>query len=353
MPCVPQGDAPVITQRELNRAVLARQLLLKRADATVPIALERMACLQAQYAPAMYIGLWSRVVGFERDALTRALERRAVVQGTLMRSTIHLVSRRDYWPLALAIREERRRWWLGVQRRNGITETDVVTAADKVRARLTGGNTMSQRDLSALAGPSGYTGVGLWLDMVRVPPSGTWERRRADLYGLAEDWIGAEPDLDPDDALEHLVRRYLTGFGPASVAEIAGWAGVRPAVIAPAVERMGLRVFAAEDGTTLVDLPRAPRPDGETPAPERFIPVWDATLLVHARRAVLIREDDRARIFNTKTPQSLHTFLVDGEVAGSWRFADGRVIVEPFRPLPKATMRLLDDEAERLATFHA
>lgn len=353
MPCVPDGDAPVITQRELNRAVLARQLLLERAALTVPVALERMACLQAQYAPAMYIGLWSRVTGFERDALTRALEKRAVVQGTLMRSTIHLVSRRDYWPLALAIRDERRRWWLGVQRRNGITEADVVKAADKVRAQLAGGGTMSQRDLSAVAGPSGYAGVGLWLDMVRVPPSGTWERRRADLYGLAEDWVGPEPDLDPDDAVDHLVRRYLTGFGPASVAEIAGWAGVKPAVIAPAVERMRLRAFTAEDGTSLVDLPRAPRPDGETPAPMRFIPVWDATLLVHARRAVLIREDDRARIFNTKTPQSLHTFLVDGEVAGTWRYADGHVIVEPFRPLAARVRRAVDDEAQRLAAFHA
>src|SRR5689334_15516651 len=149
VPCVPGCDTPIITQPELNRAVLARQLLLERAGVTIPSALDRMACLQAQYAPAMYIGLWSRVAGFERDALTRALERRAVVQGTLLRSTIHLVSRRDYWPLALAIRDERRRWWLGVQRRNGITERDVIAAADKVRARLAGGGTMSQRELSA------------------------------------------------------------------------------------------------------------------------------------------------------------------------------------------------------------
>jgi hypothetical protein len=349
---MPGGDAPVMSQPELNRAVLARQLLLDRAGVSIPIALERMACLQAQYAPAMYIGLWSRVAGFERDALTRALERATVVQGTLMRSTIHLVSRRDYWPLTLAIREERRRWWLGVQRRNGLTERDVVAAAAKVRAQLEGGRTMSQRDLSALAGPVGYAGVGLWLDMVRVPPCGTWERRRADIYGLAEDWVGPPPQIDLDDAVDHVVGRYLTGFGPASVAEIAGWAGVKPVVIGPAVKRMRLRAFTAEDGTALVDLPRASLPDGETPAPVRFIPVWDATLLVHARRALLIREEDRARIFNTKTPQSLHTFLVDGQVAGTWRYADGRVVAEPFRPLPARVRHEVDAEADRLAAFH-
>jgi hypothetical protein len=345
-------DGPVITRGQLNRAVLARQLLLQRAPVSIPVALERMGCLQAQYAPAMYIGLWSRVAGLERDALTRALERRAVVQGTLMRCTIHLTSRRDYWPLTLAVRAERRRWWLGVQRRAGITEQDVITAVGAVRARLAAGETISQKDLVALVGTVTPTGVGLWLDLVRVPPSGTWNRRRADLYGLAEDWVGPAPDLDIDDATDHVVRRYLTGFGPATVTEIANWAGLKPPVVEPAVTRLRLRSFRTEDGAALVDLPRAPRPDADVEAPVRFLPVWDATLLAHARRALIIREEDRVRIFNTKTPHSMHTFLVDGQVAGTWRYDAGRIDIEPFRPLPKATRRQLDDEAERLAVFH-
>src|ERR671914_734857 len=105
-----------LSRRELNRALLARQLLLERTRPGIPRALERMGGLQAQYAPSMYIGLWSRVADFERDDLTHALERKSVVQGTLMRATIHLVSRRDYWPFAVGVREARRRWWLRIYR---------------------------------------------------------------------------------------------------------------------------------------------------------------------------------------------------------------------------------------------
>ena len=124
-----------LTQRELNRALLARQLLLERARISLPRALERMGGLQAQYAPSMYIGLWSRVEGFERDALTRALERRTVVQATLLRSTIHLVSRVDYWPFAVATREARRMWWLRA-RPEPFTDREMSAAARKVRAAL-------------------------------------------------------------------------------------------------------------------------------------------------------------------------------------------------------------------------
>src|SRR5438105_3029546 len=129
------GIPRTLTQRELNRALLARQMLLERARSPLPRALERTGGLQAQYAPSMYIGLWSRVRGFERDQLTRALERRAIVQGTLMRTTIHLVSRRDYWPLAAAVRLGRREWWL----RTGAARPDaraIAEAVERLRARL-------------------------------------------------------------------------------------------------------------------------------------------------------------------------------------------------------------------------
>jgi hypothetical protein len=329
--------------------VLARQLLLERARLPLPRALERMGGLQAQYAPSMYVGLWSRLADFERDVLTRALHRRSVVQGTLLRSTIHLVSAADYWPFAIAIREGRRAWWLRA-RPEKLTPREMSAAARKVRAALDGA-TLRRSAIEELVGKVRAQGVGLWLDLVRVPPSGTWERRRADLYAAAEDWLGP-PTASADDALDHLVRRYLAAFGPASRGDVASFAGLRIGDIAPALERVALKRFRAENGDDLLDLARAPRPDGDTPAPVRLLPTWDATLLVHARRAGILPEPYRPRIFSTRTPQSFPTFLVDGAVAGTWRYADGRVTVEAFAPLDARTQRQLREEGERMAAFH-
>jgi Winged helix DNA-binding domain len=159
--------------RQLNRALLARQLLLARTDRPIPAALEQVGGIQAQYAPAMYVALWSRLAGFERDALTRALEQRTVVQGTLMRCTIHLVSAADYWPLAIAVREARRDWWRRVTR-GAIPDAKMQRAADRCRERLAAGPA-HRREIDEAAGKELTNGVGMWLDMVRVPPSGTWE----------------------------------------------------------------------------------------------------------------------------------------------------------------------------------
>jgi hypothetical protein len=309
-----------------------------------------MGGLQAQYAPSMYIGLWSRVEGFERDALTRALERRSVVQGTLMRSTIHLVAARDWWPLTVAVQRARREHWLRVNS-DGLTARDMSAATRKLRAALKDGSVLSRAEVEALVGKAATIGAGLWVAMVRAPPSGTWERRRADLYAAAEAWIGP-CGVARDAAVDALVRRYLTGFGPATLAEIANWAGVPPAHVAPALRRLPLRRFRAEDGEELVDLPRAPLPDPDTPAPVRLLGTWDAILLAHARRANVLPERHRERVFNTKMPQSVPTFLVDGAVAGTWRYADGRVDVEPFERIDRATARALSEEAQRMAAFH-
>jgi len=342
----------VLTRRELNRALLARQCLLERRSASIPRLVERIGGLQTQYAPSAYVGLWSRLDGFEREDLTRALERRSVVQATLMRVTIHIVSRRDYPVLSAGVREARWDWWLRA-RRGRVDARHVERAARQVATLLADGprrrdELVAQLGLDAAT----WNGVALRLELVRVPPSGTWDRRRADLYGLAEDWVG-ESDATPDDGLELLVRRYLGGFGPAAVKDVAGWAGVPVATIAPAIDRLTLRRFRDEEGRELVDLPRAPIPDAETPAPVRFLPTWDATLLVHQRHTGVLPEEHRPRIFSTKTPQSVATFLVDGRVAGSWRHERGKIVTEPFERLSAATRRELDEEGERLAAFHA
>jgi len=341
-----------LTEAELNRALLARQLLLERASLSIPRAVERVGGLQTQYAPSAYVGLWSRLADFRRDGLTSALEKRTVVQGTLMRSTIHVVSARDYPLFARALRRDRREWWLRVHG-GGSDAKQMAAAGRRVRSLLADGPLrVSELAARLEAEDIRFEGVNLWVDLVRVPPSGTWERRRADLLATAEDWLGSS-NATREHGVELLVRRYLGGFGPASPKDVAAWAGLSIRAVQPALHRLRLRRFRDERGQELVDLPRAPLPDPETPAPVRFLPTWDATLLVHARRTQILPERFRALVFNTKTPHSVPTFLVDGHVAGSWRLERGGIRLDPFQRLPAAARRALEDEAERLTAFHA
>ena len=346
----------VLSTRELNRALLARQLLLERQRLSVPRALERVAGLQTQYAPSGYIGLWSRLADFHRSTLTKSLEQRRSVQASLMRVTIHMVSAPDYVVFAAGIREANRKWWRTIQRHD-LEANDMKKVAALLRKHLKKGP-LRQAELVKIITDAGYprmawSGVGLWLDMVRVPPSGTWERRRADLYGLAEDWAEPMDAATEDEGVEHLLNRYLRGFGPASLLDAANWAGLKVTKLRPVVERGRFRRFLDEHGKELLDLPRAPLPDPETPAPVRFLSTWDATLLVHARRTQILPEKYRKLVFHTKTPHSVPTFLVDGAVAGTWRYEKGRVELNPFDRLSKATTRELNEEGERLAAFHA
>ena len=341
-----------LTTRELNRALLSRQGLLERTATPLPRMLERMGGLQAQYAPSMYVGLWSRVEELTRADVTTAIEKRSIVQATLMRITIHLVSRRDYWPIALAVRDARRRLWLRT-RPEPIAEAEMEDAARTVDARLRESPEIHRKEMEQLVGKPRAQGVGLWLDLVRVPPLGTWDRRRADLYGLAEAWIGPRADATAAGGVELLVRRHLTAFGPAARTDVATWAGLPMSDVAPALERLKLRTLRGPDDEQLIDLPRAPLPDADTPAPVRFLPHFDATLLAHARRTQILPEEYRSRIFHTKAPQSFATFLVDGQVAGTWKYAGGRIEVDAFHKLDAGAKRELAAESERLAEFHA
>jgi winged helix DNA-binding protein len=316
--------------------------------------LERIAGLQTQYAPSGYIGLWSRMRNFRREALTTGLEQRRIIQGTLLRSTIHMVSARDYPLLLAATRQGRQEWWRRVTKKN-FGDIDIEGAAAMVREQLAAGPRRAT-ELKDLLGAHGlptvaWSGVAQWLDMVRLPPSGTWDQRRADLYGLAETWL-APTAANETEGLEHLVRRYLGGFGPAPLRDIADWGGIPVSRLLPVVGKLSLRRFRDEQGTELLDVNRAPLPDAATPAPVRFLPTWDATLLVHARRTQILPERYRPLVFNTKTPHSMPTFLVNGSVAGTWRYEAGRIRTEPFDPLPRALKKEVDEEAKRLALFH-
>ena len=340
-----------LSARALNRALLHRQLLLERSTLSIAEAVEQIGGLQTQYAPSGYVGLWTRLAGFERDDLTRALEERSVIQATLLRVTIHIVSRREYWAYALGVRTARRdQWRRTFGRMTGEGEEDLAAAADRLRARLAAG----PRDVKELGDiAKGFVGThGLWVDLVRVPPAGTWDRRRADRLGLAEDWVGP-PDTTEEGARTHIVRSYIRAFGPAAWGDVAAWSGLPITAVKTAAAELELVHYRDEAGHELVDLPDERLPDEGMAAPVRFLPHWDANLLVHARRTELLPEPFRPRVFSTKNPFSVGTYLVDGSVAGAWSLREGRVELDPFIEVPAKVQREIEREREALEAFHA
>jgi hypothetical protein len=340
----------VLTQRQLNRTLLARQGLLEPFGLPLPQVLERVGGIQAQYAPSMYVGLWSRMREFDRDQLTAALEERAAVQGTLLRGTIHLVSRADYWPFALVARPVLREWFTRTSKGEPPLD-EIEKLGARLRSRLDEGQ-LQQSQIDELIGRPARRWMNSFLDLLRVPPSGTWERRRADLYADAETELGP-PKSTPEEAQELLIRRYLGAFGPAAPADIASWAGLAVRTVTAALDRIDHVAHEAEDGATLIDLPGMSLPDPDRPVPIVFLPTWDATLLVHARRTQILPERHRPKIFGTKTPFSFPTFLVDGTVAGTWRYEPGRIELAEFEPLPPRVRKQVEQAAQPLAALHA
>ena len=343
------ASAPrVLSQRALNRALLDRQLLLERSSLSITDAIERVGGLQTQYAPSGYVGLWTRLRDFKRDHLTRALEDRGVIQATLLRGTIHMVSRADFWPYAEAIRRARQEWATRVAVMPPATE--LRAKAETLRAALTDGP-KTVKELGELG--SGFVGnLGLWVDIVRVPPSGTWERRRADRLALAEDWIGTS-DVSEAEGLTHIVRAYLRGFGPAPWKDVASWAGISVQDAKRGGESLELVKYLDEAGKELFDLAGLSIPDDREPAPVRLLPHWDNNLLVHARRTGILPEEHRSKVFSTKKPFSVGVALVDGRAVAAWTPREGRIEFEPFEELSAEDNRAVEREREALEAFHA
>jgi hypothetical protein len=258
-----------------------------------------------------------------------------------------MVSRREFWRYAMGVRDARRRWALRAW--TGLDEPAVQAAADRLRIALADG-ARTVKELDGLV--SGFVGTaGLWVDLVRVPPSGTWERRRADRLGLAEDWVGP-PDATEDEGLAHIVRAYLRAFGPAPWRDIALWAGISVTDAKRGGDGVTLARYRDEAGKELLDLPDAPLPDARTPAPVRFLPHWEAVLLVHARRTGILPEEHRPRVFQTKNPFSVGTVLVDGRVVAAWSLRDGRIDLDPYEELSAGDRRAVEDERAALEAFH-
>jgi Winged helix DNA-binding domain len=349
----------LLTRAELNRALLARQLLLERKRMTLPRAVEQLAGLQAQYTPSPYLTLRARLDGFERRQLTAALERRRLVKGLLMRGTLHIVTPSDYWAFATARRALGSDYWPPSYEKR-LPQRKIAEVAKAAVAELRS-KPRRFEEVRALLEPHATGDISptfLWRrvqgqqQVVHVPPSGTWGYHGEGVYQAADVAIGGRPP-PADEACEHMIRRYLGAFGPATIRDLAQWAGLqRIGPLGQAVKRLTLRTFADEQGRTLYDLPDAPLPDPATPAPPRLVPRYDNLVLAHADRTRVLGDVPVSRIV-TKNALVHATFLIDGFVSGTWQLENGRVRLEPFARIPRAVRAALADEVERVEAFVA
>lgn len=351
----------VLSVRELNRALLARQLLLRRSRLGVTQAIERVGGLQAQWPPSPHIALWSRLEAFQPAQLMRAVERRRVVKAQLMRTTLHHVSARDYLAYGGELFAQRIAA-LERQLAKDPDGADLDATARRV-VELTTEEPRSRPELLELLGRPrlDVSERRPWLvwhtlaakaGLVHTPASSRWRQNTAGVsFVPARVWLGAE-GAQGEAAVAHLVARYLAAFGPATRADAAQWTGLPIGALAPAFDGLALRRLRDEDGRELFDVARAPLPDAATPAPPRLLPMWDSTLLAHADRTRILPGEYR-KVVIERNGDVLQTFLVDGFVAGLWRFDDGQLELEPFEPLSRAVWRELEREGKELVRLHA
>ena len=350
-----------LSRRALNRATLARQMLLERSDRTPLAAVEHLLGLQAQAPFPPYFGLWSRLRDFAPESLARLLTDRAVVRLALMRSTVHLVSAADAVTLRALVQPVLVRAIKGSaygRQLSGVDPDELVTAARALLAEepLTA-NALGERlrerwpDVpeAALA-----NGVRAYLPLAQVTPRGVWGRSGQAKLATLDSWVGRVTTRRP--SLDGMVLRYLGAFGPASVADIQAWCGLTK--LAEVVDRLRpkLVTFGSESGGELFDLPDAPRPDPETPAPVRLVAEYDNLTLSHADRTRMLSEEDRRRLW-TRNGVVPGLVLVDGFAAGLWRLTTARgtatTSVETFRPVPKNVRGQIVDEAAAMLRFAA
>jgi Winged helix DNA-binding domain len=351
--------SPTLTTRQLNRALLARQMLLAREKATALEAVERLVGLQAQLARPPFGGLWTRLEGFRREDLLAPLRERQIVRVTAMRGTLHLMSAADYVELRSALQPGLSRGMQAILR--GRTDTFDLDAIQKDARAFFGGSPETfdafrihlkekypEGDERAMA----YA-VRTHLPLVQVPTEAVWGFPAAAAFALADEWLGRE--IPGGEAPAHaLVRRYLTAFGPATPGDAQAWSGLSG--LRPVFEelRPTLVTFRDERKRELFDLPEAPRPEEDEPALVRFLPEFDNLVLGHDDRTRVMADEHRPRVVS-KNLQVSATFLVDGFVAGTWKVERKKktaaLVLAPFAPLAKKTLTALEREGEALLGF--
>jgi hypothetical protein len=355
-----EGAHVVLGPRELNRATLERQMLLRRRKLSAVEAIEHLVGMQAQAPAPPYVGLWTRLKDFHPDDLARLILERRAVRIALMRNTVHLVSARD----CLAIRPLMqpvfdRTLYSTRANRAHLEGVDIEALVASGRALLDErprtakelGEPLQEqwpeRDPASLA-----RAIRHLVPLVQVPPRGLWGKSGPAAHTTAEAWLGRP--LDPAPSLEETILRYLGAFGPATVKDVQTWSGLTR--LGEVIERLRprLRIFRDERGKELFDVPDAPMPDPDTPAPPRFLPEFDNLILSHADRTRVIAEEYRKAIAskNGMVPASV---LVDGFVRGTWKTERSRgkatLEIKPFEPLTREDRDALVEEGERLIRF--
>jgi hypothetical protein len=348
--------AKTLTRGQLNRATLARQMLLAREPVGVVEAVERLAGMQAQEPKHPFVGLWTRVEGFACEDLLTALRDRAVVRATLMRSTLHLMSAADFAAVRMALQPSRSVALRVLGARSQGLDLDAVLPAARAVLR---GSPLPFDDIRALLQEQfpevndralGYA-VRTLVPLVMVPGDDRWGYPRVSSFALADEWL--DESLAGDDA-PMLAERYLGAFGPASAKDLERWAAVTGMKAVLDGMRDRLEVFADEGGRELFDLPDAPRPDADVPAPVRLLAEFDNLVLAHDDRSRVIADEHRPLV-TTKNLRVKATFLVDGVVAGTWTVAVKRKVatltLAPFATLPRRAVADLEAESEALLAF--
>jgi winged helix DNA-binding protein len=342
-----------VDNRTLNRALLARQLLLQRHQLPVADTIEHLVGMQAQEPQAPYLGLWSRLENFVPKELSDLIAARGAIRGGLMRSTIHLVTARDWGRLRPSMSPVLARNFKGTAFSRAVAGVDLAELlacgrellAEKPRTRAELGPLLAERwpavDPTSLAYAVSYLEP-----IVQVPPRGLWRTSGQARWTTAAAWL--EQELGEEAAVDAVITRYLAAFGPATVQDIQAWSGLTG--LKPVVERQRdrLRTFEDEQGRELLDVADAPLPDRDTPSPVRFLAPFDNAILSHADRTRIISSCDRQTLSGDRL---MRTFLVDGFVAGTWQLNGATLQVRPFRPLLAAEKRAVEEEAERALGF--
>jgi winged helix DNA-binding protein len=336
--------------------LLERQWLLRRRAAPVADAIEHLCGMQAQVPTSPYVGLWTRLEGFRPEGLADLITNRRAVRIALMRSTIHLVTARDCLRLRPLFQDFLERalytgtpFGRGIE---GMDEAGLVAAArtvldERPRTLAELGSALHQRwpdrDPASLA----YA-VRHLVPLVQVPPRGVWGQSGATRCATAEAWLGRPLQARP--SVEKLILRYLAAFGPATIADIQAWSGLR--ALRPIVDRLRpqLRSLTDAAGRQLLDVPDGALPDPGTPAPPRFLPEYDNLLLAHADRTRVVSETHRSVI-------GFRTLLVDGMVGATWTIGrqsgEATLTIACLPPLRKAQRPAVEEEGTRLLAFLA
>ncbi|MGW2563588.1 winged helix DNA-binding domain-containing protein [Streptomyces sp. NPDC001514] len=349
----------MITARALNRATLSRQLLLDREPLTVPDGVRRVVALQAQHPASPYLALWNRLTGFAPAELDAAFTGRSVVKATLMRITLHTVHAEDYPVFRAAMQPTLYASRLGARFAvAGLTPADADELVPELLAFARRPRTSAEMQawaeerLGAEKKDAAWWGLKAYAPLHHAPTDAPWS------FGLRPSFVAAGTGPVPADravepqALRTLILRYLAGFGPASVADVAQFAMVQRAPVRAALRALdgAVEQLQGPDGGTLFDLPGASRPPAETPAPPRLMAMWDSILLAYADRSRVIPPAYRPLVIR-RNGDVLPTLLVDGHVAGVWRPADGGIEATAFHPLSPSTWDGLAAEAQSLTAL--